>query len=55
MLDWDQKLQLMMVEMFSLKLATAIYGKINGMFSKLQYPFGKNISPKVHILASGVS
>jgi hypothetical protein len=50
LLDWDQKLQLMMVQMFSLKLATTIYGKISGMFSKLQDPFAKNISPKVHIL-----
>jgi hypothetical protein len=54
-LFWDQKLQLMMVEMFLLKLATTIYGKISGMISKLQYPFRKNISPKVHILASVVS
>lgn len=45
--DWDQKLQQTMVEMFPLKSADAAYGKISGMLSTLGDPFTRIISPTV--------
>ena len=45
--DWDQKLQQTMVEMFPLRTADAAYNKISGMLSTLGDPFTRIISPKV--------
>ena len=45
--DWDQKLQQTMVEMFPLKSADAAYSKISGMLSTLGDPFTRIISPMV--------